>query len=477
VALDHARVVLSGILPDRRDLLVEAMRWLEPEHFSSEVSRNLWQVLTKFYDLSGGVLTRRYIDEIAKVDASRAVLLAELYDTCAATRVSDSEVRASVQVMREIRTEHLTAEALTRGMEILTRGGEVDGKEVEPGQTSAWAYIQSEYSRIAHLGSIETAPEGDVFAEPEAGLADYAKRKELSKAEHGAGIRTGIASIDRATGGAQTGEFVLVAGYTSVGKSMLCAQTAWYAATHQRRNVFYVTSETTRDTARRRIYARHSRLERFAAGSGLDSKDLKQGSLTEEGERTLRAITEDLAEGARTGQYGRLYVAQSPPGATWAYVASAARRVSVRWNIDLIVVDYLALLRPERRRDSQVQEFSDLLKEVKVFATSFADGAGVVVMSPWAIQQNEFKRANEKREYGLGSLSDTSEAEKSPDIVLSMLALDDEPGKVKMQVLKNRDGERPPEFSIEVDYRSSYLGDIRESANVESLIDYGRGFS
>jgi replicative DNA helicase len=468
--LDHAKVCLSGILPDRRDMLVEAMRWLEPDHFSNDLQRTLWKVLVRYYELSGGVLTRRYIDELARVDAARSTLLGELYEQCANSRVMDSEVRASIQVLREIRATHLTGEAITRGMEILTRGGEVDGKEVEPGAVTAWEFLRSEDARIAHLGMSDAAPEGDIFVEPEEGLADYVERKRQAAVPGGSGIRTGIVRIDEGIGGIQPGEFMLAVGYTGSGKSMLCAQTAWHVATQQKRNVVYATSETTRAMTRRRIYARHSRLERFGIQGGLNSKDLKLGRLSEEGERTLRAVTADLAEGARTGQYGHLYIAQMPVDATWGYAQAMVNRVGTRWPVDLLIVDYLALLKTDRKRDSLVAEFSDMLKSVKVFATTYNDGKGLPIISPWAVQQPRFHEARDKREYTLASLSDTSEAEKSPDILMWMLALPNEPGKVTAGFLKTRDSDLPPNFELEADFKSTYLAGVKDAAEVEELL-------
>jgi replicative DNA helicase len=469
--LDHAKVVISGVLPDRRDMLVEAMRWLEPDHFSNDLQKTLWRVLVKFYDLSGSVLTRRYVDDLAKVDAARSTLLGELYDQCAAARVLDSEVRASIQVLREIRAGHLTGEAITQGMEILTRGGEVEGKEVQAGATSAWEFLRSEDARISHLGQTDMAPEGDVLTEPAEGLADYAERKRLSLQPGGSGVHTGVIAIDEGLGGMQPGEFVLAVGYTGSGKSMLCAQTAWHTATQQKKNVVFATSETTRAMTRRRIYARHSRLDRFGLAGGLNSKSMKLGRLGEEGERTLRAVAEDLAEGAKTGQYGHLYLAQLPVEATWGYVRAMVNRVATRWPVDLLIVDYLALLKADRKRENQTWEFTDMLKDVKTWASSFGDGEGIVVMSPWAVQQPTYKEARDKREYTLASLSDTSEAEKSPDILMWMLSLPDEREKVLAGFLKTRDSDLPPNFELEVDFRSTYLGDVKGAQQIDEFLE------
>jgi hypothetical protein len=58
-------------------------------------------------------------------------------------------------------------------------------------------------------------------------------------------------------------------------------------------------------------------------------------------------------------------------------------------------------------------------------------------------------------------LADTSEAEKSADQIITLLAMPDADNELRMQFLKNRDGETPPPFVVECDYRTSYIGSRR----------------
>jgi hypothetical protein len=133
-------------------------------------------------------------------------------------------------------------------------------------------------------------------------------------------------------------------------------------------------------------------------------------------------------------------------------------------------VDYLALLKTDRRRDTQVAEFTDMLKSAKVFATTYNDGKGLPIISPWAMTRTGFHEARDKREYSLASLSDTSEAEKSPDILMWMLAFPNEPGKVNAGFLKTRDSDLPPNFELDVDFKSTYLAGVKDAAEVEELL-------
>jgi hypothetical protein len=125
------------------------------------------------------------------------------------------------------------------------------------------------------------------------------------------------------------------------------------------------------------------------------------------------------------------------------------------------VIDYLALIRSDVRRQKQQEEHNDVLKSAKMMATSFRDGAGIPVVSPWSVSQTAWKEAMRNRAYTLGCLSETSEAEKSSDGILAILREEDEHREARLQWLKVRDGDLPPIQEVELDFRTSYIGDRR----------------
>lgn len=464
--MDHARVVLAGILPDRRDRLLFAMQRLEPEHFFQEVPQNLFVLLNRYYELTGGVLPKAVLsDGLANSDAGRLLLYEATYDSYAAEEVEADQWRYAVNELRERRAETLTGEALTNAYEIIERGLDVGRGEVLKGHKAARAYLYSELSLIDRLTSFEAAPEGDVRTEGKDILSEYATRKAKTELP---GVLTGIPALDMATGGVQNGELMLVSGYTGSGKSMIVSQIAWNASVNQGLNAFIATSEVIRPQARRRLIARHSRLPQFDIPGGLNTRDIRDGTLTPDMESKFQAVVNDLTTNS---SYGKLYLAQIPRGGTLGYVESRLVRVQTEWNIDVVVVDYLALLRPDRRRERTNEEMSDLMKDAKVLAVTFDGGRGVPLISPWAVNQSSYKEAVQKKEYSLANLGETAEAEKSSDLIVSLLWTSDTPRSVRTQVLKNRDGERVAAFELEVDFRSAYLGQKQERTSQEYLQD------
>jgi replicative DNA helicase len=455
--VNHAHEVFAAILPNRSDLLVEAMQHLSPDHFHVETDRVLWNLLVRYYEMAGDVMPPHVLADMlqnSSMDTARSLLFEELYDNATRQLVPDHEFRYAYQELRRIRAEQITGDAFTTAMEILQRGIEIKGEIIE-GWDAAWAHAMSEYARVNQIIAEDTAPEGDMMAEAADILADYGDREQARASGTGVGILTGIASIDAQTSGLQPGELMLICAYTGEGKSMLAAQTAWRAAVHQGKNVFFVTSETTRAMTRRRIVARHSLEPKFGYNQGLNSRDLKNGTLSREAKEKFIEVVTDLDANAT---YGQLYIAQVPRGATLSTVEARLVRYAQQRPLHLVVIDYLALLKPDRKRDRVDAEFSDLIKDAKVLAATFDSGRGVPIISPWAMNRERYTQARKDGFYTLASLSDTSEAEKSSDVLLSLLGTE-EPRGLRAQFLKNRDGETGTTFMLEPRFRSTFISE------------------
>lgn len=479
MSMDHAKNVLAGIVPNRKDLLLYAMQHLDDDHFRGEVQKGIWRAIERYYDVAGDVLPKKTLTDLLSssktLETSKALLYEEEFAEIESLTLADHEFRYAVDALKDQRAEQLTGEAITTAFEILMRGAEV-GRDVLEGHKEARTYAYSQFAHIDKLDNIEVAPEGDMRYEGSDILKEYIDRKA---GKTGQGILTGIPSVDKASGGFQKGELTLVCAYTNQGKTQLCCQTAWDAAIQQGKNVFFATSETVRTTVRRRIIARHSRLPQFGLAKGLDSTDIKNGTLSPAEEKSLKEVVDDLDNNPN---YGKLYIAQIPRGATLSYLEARMNRQGALWNIDLGIMDYLALLKSDRKRNSEREEFNEILKDAKVYATSFNEGSGLPLISPWQIKQEAYKNAQVTGAYGLASLSDTSEAEKSSDQIITLLRQPEQPNQLSLQFLKMRDGEVPNAISLETDFRCAYLGDKKSggyslsgssSGSSTSLSSYG----
>ncbi|WNN95028.1 DnaB-like dsDNA helicase [Microbacterium phage Magritte] len=453
---EHALNVLGAILPANRKRLEKANSLLSPAHFVEKSSSTLFAFLIRYADqTSGAVMPKKFLEDMLRergVVAGVKEQLQELYDACAEMDVDDAEFIWSVHQLRDVAAEKATGEALTTAMQILREGVEIQPGQIEKGHEASRLAVMEQFQSIDRELRLADAPEGDLRDETSELLLDYSERKQERESGKSRGVEFGIVDLDRRVGGMQKGELILAAGYSSDGKTTLCVQAAWSAAVEQGKNVVFFTTETLRDQVRRKILARHSKLPQFNLPEGLNTKDLKMGTLSEEGEEALPTIARDLT---RNPAYGRIYIAQVPRAATLASLElRLARIIRQLGHVDLVVIDYLALFKATMRRNTQREELSEIMKEAKLLAVANE----VPVMSPWQVSREARKEAETGGAYSSRALSETAEATNTADLIVSLLAPTDNSDRyadVTMQILKARDGETVNGLVVNVDYATS----------------------
>lgn len=472
-AVDHGRKVLAAILPDERDRLDLALRYLVAEHFLDPIHSKLFLMLERYAEVTGSVMSRDALDDLvhrATSDVGRAALYVQTFEDLVAEEVDAADFRWSMQELRDLAAERETMRALTEGVAILNGVADMKKGEELHGHEDAWSHVLTAHAEIERNMKLQDAPEGALKHEQEEMLQDYADRKRLLTSGKTIGVRFGLESLDRKIGGLQAGDFGLIAGYSSDGKTSLVVQLAWSAAIQQGKNVVIATTETTRAQVRRKLIARHSVLDQFGLVDGLNSRALRDGSLSEEEERVLPDIVADLS---RNPAYGEVYIAQVPRAATLSQLEARLYRINRQFPIDMVCMDYLALLRSDRKRDSVRDELGALMRESKQIATTFDDGHGLVFVSPWQVNRTWYDNAIRTGFYTTLAMSETAEATNSPDIIVSVLNPTDSDtrmAELKLQLLKNRDGETAGSLAISVDYATCNFFERTSSTGMEALL-------
>lgn len=435
------------------------MKQLTPDHFPEKVQSNIFGMLVMYSDYtSGAVLPLKYLDDKlrSRADAGQLQLYTETYQLYEETAIEDGEFAWSVQQLRELAAEKATGEILTESMEILRQGKTV-GMDNLRGHSDARAHLLASLQSIDQNLTMQEAPEGDMRDERDDMMNDYAERKLALQKGTSGGIMFGIEELDRKVGGMQNGELILAAGYSSDGKTTLCVQAAWSAAVEQKKNVVFLTTETLRPQVRRKLIARHSKMAKFELSSGLNTRDLKAGTLSELDEAKLKTVVDDFT---KNPEYGKLYIAQVPRMATIADIEQRLHRIQRKFNVELVVMDYVALLRSTVKRNTTREELASIMKDSKLLSTNFDNGRGVPFVTPWQVSRAAREAAENLGMYSSAALSETAEATNSADIIISLLAPTDNTDRyadVTMQVLKNRDGETANGIMVEVDYATSWF--------------------
>lgn len=404
------------------------------------------------------------------------MLYLTLFDSLQSEAHTAPEFRHSLDQVKELDTERRTGEAVAQSMQILRHGARDDDGTMLRGHADARAYLMKALGDIDRRASSDS-PEGDAGREAQAVREAYAAAYQHKVSGTLPGVSTGIPQLDqRLGGGLYRGQLCLIAAWTSVGKTAVCVNFAWNAAVLQGKNVVYFTSETLREEVRLRMVTRHSMLPGFGLlngeSPGLNSRDLRAGSLSQFGYGKLGEVLHDWEHNPA---YGRRYIVQLPRGATMSVVEARLASISRQFTPDLVIIDYLALLRPEQARKDRREDLSGILMDAKEASRTFADGAGVPLISPWQVNRDGWKQAKERKEYDLAALAESAEASNSSDIVLTLLEQDGDDGSrgrrvpLQLDILKNRAGEKGRSMKLTADYATSCFTAVDTSAGEHAV--------
>jgi replicative DNA helicase len=163
-------------------------------------------------------------------------------------------------------------------------------------------------------------------------------------------VRTGFPALDEILGGLQRSDMIVLAARPSLGKSSLALTIARNAALEQGAHVAIFSLEMAREQLVWRL---------LAGESGVDSRRLRLREQTEDEERKIMEATGRLSEAA-------IFIDDSPI-LRMVEMRSKARRLDNERGIDLVIVDYMQLIRGDGR-ENRVQEVSEISRSLKEVA-------------------------------------------------------------------------------------------------------------
>lgn len=207
-------------------------------------------------------------------------------------------------------------------------------------------------------------------------------------------ILTGFAGLDGLLGGLQRSDLVILAARPAVGKTSLALNIARNAAIEQKACVALFSLEMSRDTIVQRFLSSEAR---------VDSKDVRLGHFTEREERRIMDASGVLSEAP-------IYIDDSSQQRV-VDIGSKARRLHRERNIDLIVIDYLQLMRGDGKNEPRVQEIGNITRSLKGLAREL----NVPVLTVSQLSRAVEWRASHKPQ--LFDLRESGSIEQDADVV------------------------------------------------------------
>jgi replicative DNA helicase len=267
------------------------------------------------------------------------------------------------------------------------------------------------------------------------------------------GVETGYYELDEITSGFQKGDFVVVAGRPSMGKTAIVLNIASYAAIKNNTPIGIFSVEMSGEALVQRLLCSEAK---------VSLRNLRRGMLRNEDWVNLATAAGNLDKAP-------IFIDDSAQLSIYELKAKA-RRLKADYNIEMIIVDYLQLLEGPKvaRAVSRQQEISEISRSLKALAKEL-DCPMVVV--------SQLSRMPEHREHKRPILADLRESgaiEQDADVVIFIYRDEvydpqtDKKGIAEINIAKQRNG---PTGIIELGFFNEYTQFANMTLREEEIVE------
>ncbi len=223
-----------------------------------------------------------------------------------------------------------------------------------------------------------------------------------------AGISTGLVDMDKKLGGLHPSDLLILAGRPSMGKTSLATNIAFNIVKAHRRGRLPNGDEGSVEGGVVGFFSLEMSAEQLAArilseAAEIPSEQIRRGDMTEGEFRRF-------VEAAKALETCPLYI-DDTPALPISQVAARARRLKRTHGLDVLIIDYLQLLKGSSK-ENRVQEVSEITQGLKAIAKEL--NIPVIALS-------QLSRQVESREDKRPQLSDLRESgsiEQDADVVM-----------------------------------------------------------
>ena len=214
------------------------------------------------------------------------------------------------------------------------------------------------------------------------------------------GVPTGLSDLDGRLGGLHKSDLVIIAGRPSMGKTALATNIAFNAARKIQEDgkkscVAFFSLEMSSEQLSTRIIAEQSRIK---------SNDIRRGKISEEQFDKFIETSKNISELP-------LYIDETP-AISIAALSNRARRIKRLSGLDLIVIDYIQLMRANFAREGRVQEISEITQGLKALAKELSVPVLALSQLSRAVEQRDDKKPQ------LSDLRESGSIEQDADVVM-----------------------------------------------------------
>jgi replicative DNA helicase len=377
--------VLGAVLLEGRETLPRVIEVLRPSDFYTEAHRGVYDTMLQLFDRGEPVDLITLSEELRRNDqlqfvggpASLALLVEQA--AIAAHLMSYAAIVRDMAVLREL---------IQTSTQIITQAFEA--------KEDVQSLVDDAEKKI--FGLAERRLEGSALPVGKIlkNTFEYIERLYERK-EHVTGVATGFEKLDLETSGLQPSDFIIIAGRPSMGKTAFALNIAQFVGVHLRQKVLVLSLEMSAQQLVQRMLCSEAK---------VDSQAVRTGYLSPSDWHRLTAAAGRLSEAA-------IFIDDSP-GLTVLEARAKARRMKAEHGLNLLVIDYLQLMRGRGGIENRQQEISEISRSLKALAKEL--NVPVVALS----QLSRAVEARAQRDFRpqLSDLRESGALEQDADVIL-----------------------------------------------------------
>ena len=251
-------------------------------------------------------------------------------------------------------------------------------------------------------------------------IEELTRRREMIT-----GVPTGFPLLDEMTAGLQPNDLVILAARPSMGKTSLALNLCTYAALSHGRTVGVFSLEMSHQQLFFRMLCSEGHVDAHRLRTGRVDREEWQGIIKVFGRLSGAPVFID-----------------DTPGIGVMEMRAKARRLKREHGLDLLIIDYLQLMRGRERYENRQPEISDISRSLKELAKEL----GIPVLALSQLSRAPEQRGGDRRPQ-LSDLRESGAIEQDADVVMFLYREEvykrDDPdlrGKAELIIGKQRNG-------------------------------------
>lgn len=379
----EAEMAVLGSMLLEEQALHEAIELIDENIFYKDAHRKIFICIVNLFNQNKPVDLITLTDELKKINALDEIGGVSYLTVLVNAVPTAANVRNYARIVRE---KSLLRLLINKATQIITESYDVNTNVDELLDTAERIIFEITDKRV----------EGSFLAIKDL-INDAVERidKLYQNKSQVTGLASGFIDFDRKTAGFQFADLIIIAGRPSMGKSAFALCVANHLGVTEKIPLAFFSLEMSKEQLVQRLLCLHAR---------VDAHSVRTGFLSISDWPKITAAAGKLSESA-------IFI-DDTPAISVLELRAKARRLKSQHNIQLIVVDYLQLMRGAgRSQESRQQEISEISRSLKALAREL--NVAVIAIS-------QLSRAVESRQGNKPQLSDLRESgaiEQDADVV------------------------------------------------------------